>query len=77
MEKYRERTFTCEGCGESVTKRVRPGTRYCSHECYRNLPKPSRQTGVEGTCLVCGKATYAKASKVRKGAREVLLDRLP
>lgn len=61
------RTITCAGCGETVTRRMRPGTRYCSLECYRSAPKPQRRTGEDRACAQCGAQFYVQACRIGKG----------
>src|SRR5690606_20743428 len=64
---YKIRAFTCAGCGKSVEKRCPPGTRYCSHLCYRTSPKPARRTGETRRCRRCGEEFYVPASRIAKG----------
>lgn len=62
------RTITCAGCGETVTRRMRPGTQYCSLGCYRSVPaRPQRRTGEGRCCERCGAAFYVHASRIAKG----------
>lgn len=57
------RTITCAGCGITVTRRMPPGRRYCSHHCYATSPKPVRRTGRTLTCEWCGGAFYVAAGR--------------
>lgn len=57
------RTITCEGCGTTVTRRLRPATRYCSIDCYRASPRPQRRTGETRTCAQCAASFYAPRSR--------------
>jgi len=58
--KYSVRTITCIGCGETVTKRMRPDSKYCSLHCYRKSPRPQRKTGKMVSCTYCGKDVYKR-----------------
>ncbi len=60
---YAVRTYVCQGCKREVTRRARPGARYCSHPCYARSPKPGRKTGEERRCEVCRAPFYAQASR--------------
>ena len=64
---YKVRTITCDGCGNVVTKRLRPKARFCSHECYARSPKPSRKTGQLKVCKRCDSEFYVPKSRVEKG----------
>lgn len=66
--KYAVRTITCKGCGETVTKRLRPTQEFCSHHCYSSSPKPSRRTGKEVPCELCGEAVYIPAGRLSKAS---------
>jgi very-short-patch-repair endonuclease len=57
------RTITCAGCSTTVTRRLRPGARYCSADCYRSSPRPQRRTGETRSCEVCGGEFYVEASR--------------
>lgn len=59
---YAERTYDCEGCGRQVTRRARPGSSYCSLDCYRRSPKPNRRTGEDRSCA-CGATFYVVAGR--------------
>ena len=48
------RTITCKGCGETVTRRIRPGQLYCSLPCYRRSERPERQKVRFMACELCG-----------------------
>ena len=61
------RTIMCEGCGVIVTRRMRPGARYCGLPCYRSAPRPQRKTGEDRTCGTCGASFYVAANRVAKG----------
>ena len=56
---YKLRTFTCLGCGETVTlRRAKSKTKYCSLACWRNSKRPQRMTGETVKCVECGKSIY-------------------
>ncbi|ALA48716.1 DNA endonuclease [Mycobacterium phage Seagreen] len=61
------RTITCAGCGNTVTRRMRPGQRFCSHHCYLSAPRAERRTGETRTCAHCGASFYIPRSRVAKG----------
>lgn len=58
------RTITCIGCGKTVTRRMRPSQRYCSLDCYRNGPRPQRETGEHRACRQCGAEFYVTRHRV-------------
>lgn len=58
------RTIVCVGCGETVARRARPGTKYCSLACYRSGSRPARRTGVTRECEQCGATFYVPKSRV-------------
>lgn len=57
------RIIVCAGCGQTVTRRLRPGTRYCGLPCYRASSHPQRRTGEHRSCEVCGTGFYVTASR--------------
>lgn len=64
---YKVRTITCERCGETVTRRMRPAQQFCSLTCSRSAPRPDRMTGEQRTCQRCGSAFYVPRGRVDKG----------
>jgi G:T-mismatch repair DNA endonuclease (very short patch repair protein) len=67
IEGNKVRTITCIGCGLIVTKRMQPGTSYCTLACYRSSKRPVRRTGEHRACAWCGNGFYVVASRVAKG----------
>lgn len=65
-EGYKLRTITCVSCSKVVTDHMPANQRYCSLECYRNNGRPTRMTGEERPCEVCGDLTYVSASRLAK-----------
>lgn len=61
---YKVRTITCISCGKTVTRHLRPQTKYCSLECYRSSPRPQRKTGDTFPCAICGESVYVPASRL-------------
>lgn len=61
------RTITCEGCGETVTRRMPPKARYCSRVCYRGQPCPERRTGENRKCAQCQAEFYIPGHRVARG----------
>lgn len=59
LEGNKIRTITCAGCGETVTRRARPGQTYCSLTCYRSSSRPQRRTGSTRACEQCSAEFYA------------------
>lgn len=58
MPQYKIRTVICKGCGKTTTRRRPSGGQYCSLNCYRQSPRPSRKTGRVITCPTCGRKKY-------------------
>jgi very-short-patch-repair endonuclease len=58
---------SCARCGKVVNKKPREvrERNYCSRTCYyaSGAPRPSRRTGQDKTCEVCGEVFYALASR--------------
>lgn len=61
------RTITCVRCGTVVTKRMPPGRRYCSLDCYRTGKHPQRATGEHRECLRCGTGFYVNRARIEAG----------
>lgn len=56
---------TCKGCGKPIKvkpKEIKVNGNYCSKSCWyaSKSPRPSRKTGTNKTCEICGKAFYAQ-----------------
>ena len=64
--KYKIRTITCAKCGKVDTKRRPDGQKYCSLECYRTSPRPSREKGQYKPCGTCGKPIWVVPSTEKK-----------
>jgi very-short-patch-repair endonuclease len=60
------RTIACVGCGLAVTRRMQPGQRFCSVDCYRASAKPTRKSGQERPCAVCGAAIYLNRARLKQ-----------
>lgn len=65
-EGYKVRTIECVSCGKTATGRLRPQQKYCTLECYRNHGRPTRMTGEDRPCQVCGKLSYFVAKRIEK-----------
>ena len=61
------RTITCLGCGRSKTARMRPGTQYCTLQCYRSSARPKRRTGKLVRCAVCPTEFYVPKNRLASG----------
>lgn len=69
IEGNKVRTITCIACGETVTKRMPPGRKYCSIDCYRRSPRPQRKNGKIINCEQCGESFYVSKCRIESGAR--------
>lgn len=69
IEGNKVRTITCIACGETVTKRMPPGRKYCSIGCYRRSPRPQRKNGKIINCEQCGESFYVSKHRIEAGAR--------
>lgn len=61
---YKIRTITCVSCGKVVTDHMSSKQKYCSLECYRTGRRPSRLTGEDRACEVCGKLSYFSGKRL-------------
>lgn len=61
------RTIVCDGCGKTITRRMRPGQRFCSTACSGSAPKPERRTGERRSCERCGTAFYVNRARIEVG----------
>lgn len=62
---YKVRTITCVSCGVVVTDHMSAKQKYCSLECYRTNKRPTRLTGEEIACEVCGKLSYISGKRLK------------
>ena len=69
IEGNKVRTITCIACGVTVTKRMPPGRKYCSIDCYRRSPRPQRKNGKTINCEQCGESFYVPKYRIEAGAR--------
>lgn len=64
MNAYKIRTITCQGCGQTVTKRLRPNQAFCSLECYRRSERPDRRNGETVNCAYCHASFYLPRARL-------------
>lgn len=66
IEGNKVRTITCIACGKTVTKRMPPGRKYCSIDCYRTSPRPQKRSGKMKRCEICDSQFYVPKSRVEE-----------
>jgi len=63
---YKERTITCIGCNQVITKRMPNGRNYCSLNCYRKSTRPNSKKGKNVKCSNCGIDVYKQNTHLKK-----------
>jgi very-short-patch-repair endonuclease len=69
-KEYGIKTIKCTGCGQVVTKRLKPGRRYCSADCFRKSKRPQRKTGKIILCNNCSKSCYQIKARLEKSKNQ-------